>query len=71
MCFSCNGLAAQRSEILMIGDQDDYVEALQRRLKELGFFDTAPTGYFGAKTQQAVADYQSSAGLQAEGKTGL
>lgn len=54
----------------MIGDQDDYVEALQRRLKELGFFDTAPTGYFGIKTQQAVADYQSSAGLQADGKAG-
>jgi len=65
-----NALAAERYQILKIGDKDDYVLALQNRLYELGYFSGAATGYFGTKTQQAVIDYQTTHHLQVDGKAG-
>ncbi len=62
--------AVERYQILKIGDKDDYVLALQNRLKELGFFNGAATGYFGTRTQQAVMDYQAAHSLKVDGKAG-
>lgn len=62
--------AVERYQILKIGDKDGYVQALQNRLKELGFFSGTATGYFGTQTQQAVIDYQTAHSLKADGKVG-
>ncbi len=63
-------LAVERYQILKIGDKDDYVLALQNKLKELGFFSGTTTGYFGTQTQQAVIDYQTAHSLIVDGKAG-
>lgn len=68
--FPLNTRAAERYEILMLGDSDEYVEALQKKLKELGFFNAKITGYFGTLTQQAVIDFQTANELKADGKAG-
>lgn len=65
-----SSLAAERYEILKIGDDDKYVTELQEKLKELGYFNSTSTGYFGTITQQAVIDYQSDKGLTVDGKAG-
>lgn len=69
-CFPITAFAAERYQILKIGDKDDYVLALQTKLKEIGFFSGSTTGYFGTKTQQAVIDYQASHSLKVDGKAG-
>ncbi len=68
--FPLSALAADRYEILKLGDEDKYVKELQDKLKELGYFSAASTGYFGTITQQAVIDYQSDKGLIVDGKAG-
>lgn len=68
--FAPTALAAERYQILKLGDKDDYVRALQTRLKELGYFTGTVTGYFGTKTQQAVIDYQQAHSLFTDGKAG-
>ncbi len=68
--FIPTALAAERYEILMIGDRDEYVTALQKRLIAIGLMEGKPTGYFGTVTQQAVIDYQSQHGLIVDGKAG-
>ena len=65
-----NVFAAERYEILKIGDKDEYVLALQQKLKELNYFGVNPTGYFGTVTQQAVIDYQTDHSLTVDGKAG-
>jgi peptidoglycan hydrolase-like protein with peptidoglycan-binding domain len=62
--------AAQRYEILMLGDQDEYVAALQEKLIDMGLMKGRATGYFGTVTQQAVIDYQAQHGLIVDGKAG-
>lgn len=68
--FPINALAAERYEIIKIGDQDQYVEKLQVRLSELGYLPGDATGYFGTVTQQAVINYQKDNGLTVDGKAG-
>ena len=62
--------AVQRYEILKIGDEDEYVTALQKKLLEIGYFHGNVTGYFGTVTQQALMDYQNEHGLTVDGKAG-
>ncbi len=69
-CFPITVYAAERYQILKIGDKDEYVCALQKRLKELGFYTGSTTGYYGTKTQQAVMDYQTAHSLIVDGKAG-
>lgn len=69
-CFPITAFAAERYQVLKIGDKDEYVLALQSKLKDLGFFSGNATGYYGTKTQQAVIDYQVSHSLAADGKAG-
>jgi peptidoglycan hydrolase-like protein with peptidoglycan-binding domain len=65
-----SALATERYEILMIGDEDSFVNDLQTQLKTLGYFDHKVTGYFGTVTQQAVIDYQEDHDLVVDGKAG-
>ena len=55
---------------LIRGDSGPKVLALQRRLKELGYWLGAPDGSFGSLTQQAVWAFQKSAGLRRDGVVG-
>lgn len=69
--FPASALATERYEILKLGDDDQYVEALQEKLKELGYFEGKATGYYGTVTQQAVIDYQNDHDdLKVDGKAG-
>ena len=68
--FPLSSLAAERYEIIKLGDEDAYVKELQDKLKELGYFKATSTGYFGTITQQAVIDYQRDKGLVVDGKAG-
>ncbi len=68
--FTSTAFAAERYQILMIGDQDEYVASLQQKLINSGLMQGRATGYFGTVTQQAVIDYQTQHGLIADGKAG-
>ena len=48
----------------------DAVRALQRRLKELGYYKGAADGDFGVNTEKAVKEFQKANGLSADGKAG-
>lgn len=48
----------------------DAVRAVQRRLKELGYYKGAADGDFGPATETAVKDFQKANGLTADGKVG-
>lgn len=52
---------------LRFGDRGAGVLALQRRLKELGYFNTHPTGSFREITLRAVKDFQRVNGLRVTG----
>jgi len=45
------------------GDRGLSVETLQRSLQKTGFFDQAPTGLFGAATQDALTRFNAAYGL--------
>jgi len=61
---------ARAETVLKQGSSGDYVWDLQYRLKTIGLFNEEMTGYFGAKTRQAVVKYQQRYGLQADGVVG-
>ena len=48
----------------------DAVRAVQRRLKELGYYKGSADGDFGPATEQAVKEFQKANGLTADGKVG-
>ncbi|ADU95667.1 peptidoglycan-binding protein [Geobacillus sp. Y412MC52] len=52
---------------LSIGALGDDVKRIQTKLKELGYFWTAITGYYGAATADAVRRFQQAAQLPATG----
>ncbi len=56
--------------LLQVGSSGAEVWELQQRLQVLGFFNTQPTGYYGAITQQAVTTFQQAKGLIADGIVG-
>jgi len=68
--FPAQVLAAQRYEVLMIGDKDEWVLNLQTELHGQGFLKVSPTGYFGTDTQNAVIAFQTKHGLTVDGKAG-
>ena len=51
-----------------IGDNNEVVTKIQNKLKELGYFTSSATGYFGEKTANAVKKFQENNGLKADGK---
>ncbi len=62
--------AAERYEVLMLGDEDGWVRQLQADLISRGYMDGEATGYFGSKTQEAVVKFQERRGLTVDGKAG-
>ena len=48
----------------------DAVRAVQKRLKELGYYKGAADGDFGPATEEAVKAFQKANGLTADGKVG-
>ncbi len=53
------------------GDSGTDVAAVQRRLKELKYFTSSATGYFGSSTLVAVKAFQKNNNLTTDGKVGL
>ncbi|MBW4541051.1 MAG: peptidoglycan-binding protein [Myxacorys chilensis ATA2-1-KO14] len=52
---------------LGVGDSGADVEELQRRLANLGYFNTSVTGYYGSATQDAVTRFQQDRQLAITG----
>ena len=55
---------------LAAGMQGDDVKKLQKRLKDLGYFDGTATGLYGQLTEQAVTYYQKLNKLESDGVAG-
>jgi peptidoglycan hydrolase-like protein with peptidoglycan-binding domain len=53
------------------GSQGETVSELQAALKLLGFYPGNVDGFYGEQTVQAVSRFQSAAGLEADGITGM
>jgi peptidoglycan hydrolase-like protein with peptidoglycan-binding domain len=56
--------------ILKPGSSGSEVEALQTKLKSLGFYEGVVDGDYGGNTSSAVAKFQTSKGLQPDGRLG-
>ena len=52
------------------GDDNDAVKAMQKRLKELGFYTKTIDGEYGTSTKAAVIAFQTANSLTADGKAG-
>jgi peptidoglycan hydrolase-like protein with peptidoglycan-binding domain len=63
-------LAAERYEVLTIGDQDKWVFEMQQVLYDNGYLEFPATGYFGTDTQNAVIKFQEENSIPADGKAG-
>jgi peptidoglycan hydrolase-like protein with peptidoglycan-binding domain len=55
---------------LILGDQGPEVLAMQKRLRDLGYWLGEPDGHYGGLTQQAVWAFQKAAGLGVDGIVG-
>ena len=55
---------------MRLGFQGEAVRTVQRRLKELGYYNGSIDGDFGAETEKAVKAFQKANGLTADGKVG-
>ncbi|MET9929540.1 MULTISPECIES: L,D-transpeptidase family protein [unclassified Streptomyces] len=53
--------------LLKDGDENEQVRELQARLRQLKFFDRAPTGFYGTMTAGSVRGFQKKQGLAATG----
>ncbi|MBP3657441.1 MAG: peptidoglycan-binding protein [Clostridia bacterium] len=51
-------------------DTGSMVEWIQQALKQLGYYSATVSGHFGAKTEQAVKDFQADYGLTVDGVVG-
>lgn len=61
---------AKNRPMLIKGMNGPAVNALQRDLKQLGYFSLAPTGYYGTATEDAVIKFQKKYNLVPDGKVG-
>ncbi|BCL35699.1 peptidoglycan-binding protein [Nostoc sp. MS1] len=52
------------------GHRNAQVVSLQQKLKATGYFQQAPTGYYGPLTEAAVKRFQQAHGLKADGVAG-
>ena len=59
--------AASLGITLEQGDENDAVKAMQKRLKELGFYKATADGEFGSTTKAAVIAFQKANGISATG----
>lgn len=67
--FFCPG-AVHAQTLLKTGMENEQVLQLQVKLKQLGYFDADPTGYFGEITEHAVRSFQKAYGLYVDGIVG-
>lgn len=58
---------ATERPILKPGSQGSDVSDLQKKLKQLGYYDGVADGIYGASTEEAVSKFQKSVGLEADG----
>lgn len=58
------------SEYIRLGSTDDRVIDIQYRLAELGFYDGEISGYYDEYTEEAYMNFQTAAGLYADGIAG-
>lgn len=63
--------SSKRYQVLMYGDEDEYVKKLQQALYDAGYLKAKPTGYFGEATLEAVIAFQKKKGLTADGIAGV
>ena len=56
-----------QQQYMQLGSTGGVVNALQQRLKDLGYFEDDTTEYFGYVTQGALMEFQTAAGLSATG----
>lgn len=68
--LSAKVVSASSAVTVKFDMRGDSVSQLQKDLKELGFMDIAPTGYFGKVTQEAVIKFQAKTGLEQDGIAG-
>lgn len=68
---SASASSNKRYQVLMFGDEDQYVKKLQQALYDAGYLKTRPTGYFGEATLAAVIAFQKKKGLTADGIAGV
>lgn len=68
--FARPGLAYAEGISLKAGMSGEKVTMLQRNLKSLGYFEYAPTGYFGSLTKSAVVNFQKQNDLNPDGIAG-
>ncbi|OKH54615.1 peptidoglycan-binding protein [Calothrix sp. HK-06] len=66
--FICDGAASL--PVLKLNSSGSVVKSLQEALSAAGFYNGAIDGVLGAKTVQAVKDFQAYAGLTADGVVG-
>ncbi len=62
--------AASVGESLRSGSEGNGVRALQRRLKDLGYYSGAVDGSYGRETENAIMRFQRARGLKADGVAG-
>ena len=65
-----NNAAASVGEKLQSGSEGQSVRALQRRLRELGFYKGSVDGSYGRETEAAVMAFQLTRGLKVDGIAG-
>jgi predicted secreted protein len=56
--------------VMGLGSKGTDVTELQKIMVSLGYLNEAPTGYYGALTEQAVKRFQTAKGLEAVGSVG-
>ncbi|NEQ98463.1 MAG: hypothetical protein F6K30_17375 [Cyanothece sp. SIO2G6] len=63
-------MISQATSAIQRGDQGGQVEALQKRLADLGYYSGPVTGFFGEMTEAAVIRFQQAQGLTPDGIVG-
>lgn len=58
------------AQVVAWGSQGDTVSAVQKKLKQYGYYDGSITGYFGQQTYNAVVYFQRKNGLTVDGVVG-
>lgn len=53
-----------------LGSKGEEVRQIQKKLKELGFYNGAIDGVYGSATKKAVTDFQKNCGITADGIAG-
>ncbi len=58
------------STLSKLGSRGDEVRKIQKKLKELGFYNGSADGIYGTATKKAVTAFQKSCGITADGIAG-